>query len=257
MTHEERRLKACMERIEAPLLTAVQRRSLDSQIAREAEKIVWVPGKNLAQRVWEQAAYISPFTWIFQVVFLAFGLYLLNAGLGMSAVKSLSVLIPLAGMIAVPEMTKSFSYGMWELEESCFYNMRQVIFLKMVILGIADGILILAFIAAAGSKGIRLTEAFYYMAVPFNLSNACYLFLFKLFKRRCSGYMVAAAGCLIIAAGWLAERYRILDISRLMERTGPGAVWIAVAASAAVLAAAGLCLLSGLKKEEEMIWSFE
>ena len=257
MNRKERQMKAYMETIRPPELSESRWEILNAVIAEESGKKVWIPRKSMAQRVWEQAAYISPLTWGFQLIFLLFGLYLLNQEMTGVMVKELAVLIPLTGIIAVPEFMKSFSRGMWELEESCFYNMRQLILLKMVIFGIADGLLITVLIAAAGSRGIRLTEAFYYIAVPFNLSNACYLFLFQLLKRRCSGYILAAAGCFMVAAGWMAQRYQLLDISRLTALLGPGTVWIAVGVSAAVLAGSVIRLLHGFEKEEGMIWSFE
>ena len=61
----------------------------------------------------------------------------------------------------------------------------------------------------------------------------------------------------MVAAGWMAQRYQLLDISRLTVLLGPGAVWTAVGVSAAVLAGAVIRLLHGFEKEEGMIWSFE
>lgn len=59
-----------------------------------------------------------------------------------------SLLTPLLGALLVPELARSFSEGMWEMEQVCFYNLGEIMAFKMVILGGVSGVLI-AFGAAA------------------------------------------------------------------------------------------------------------
>lgn len=257
MNREEMQLKTMLLHIEAPQLTGAQKDRLNHLIAHEASQMAWMPHKPLAQRILEQAAYLSPRTWALQFMVLALGILFLLAGEEGVTAASLSAFIPLIGLIGVPELAKSFSNGMWELEESCFYNLRQVILLKMLLFGIVDGILLLTMIAAAGSQGTGAAEAFYYLAVPFNLSTACYLGLFHVLKRRCDGFVLAAAGILMVLAGLAAQRYGLFQITWFLRLAGQGCIWLVVAVSQALLAGMGYHLIHQFDKEEESLWNFE
>lgn len=254
MNREERELMEILECVRAPELSAERQRQLDRLIGKEAVTVRWIPRKPVLTRLWEQAAYISSAAWGFQLLFLLCGMWLLTADGVVQPVQSLSYIMPLVGLIGVPQLARSLSCEMWELEESCFYNMRQVVLLKMTLFGIADGLLLLLLAGAAGSRGVRAAEAFYYLAVPFNLSNAVYLAMFRVMKRRCSSFGLAAAGLLMTVAGMVLRQYGVFDIETVTGLGLPGAEWAAVAASALLLAGAVSCFIWDLKKEE-IVWN--
>lgn len=254
MNRKEHELMEILGGLKAPELSADRRGRLDRLIGEKSEAVRWLPRKPLLTRLWEQAAYISYAVWGFQLLFLLCGMWLLTADEIQQPVQMLSLMMPLVGLIGVPQLARSLSCGMWELEESCYYNMRQVILLKMILFGIADGLLLLLLAAAAGNRGIRAAEALYYLVVPFNVSNAVYLAMFCMLKRRCSSFGLAAAGLLMTAAGMVFQRYGVFDIEALSSLRLPGAEWLAVAASALLLAGSGFCLIRDLKKEE-IIWN--
>ena len=257
MNRSERQIRTALQRGNAPELSGEQLEALDRLVRREAETVKWLPGKSLFQSLWEQAAYISPMTWAFQLAFLLAGVLLLQAGAEEAALKNLSAIIPLAALIGIPELTKSFSYGMWELEESCFYNLRQLVLLKMMLFGLVDAVLLLFLIAVAGKRGTSLTEAFYYLVIPFNLSGACYLGLFRVLKRRCSGYVLAAAGCVLLSGGLVLRRYPSIGLAPVQTGLRAEMVWPMAVCSVFALVGVGIWLIHGMEKEEMMIWNFE
>ena len=257
MNRKERQIRTALKQGKVPELSVDQKRDLDRLVKSKAGTIKWLPGKSLLQSLWDQAAYISPFTWVFQLAFLLAGVLLLQTGAGTAALKNLSGIIPLAALIGIPELTKSFNCGMWELEESCFYNLRQLILLKMILFGLVDAILLLLLMAVAGNRGTSLTEAFLYIVIPFNLSGACYLGLFRVLKRRCSGYVLAAAGSLVLMGSLILYRYPPLDIEAWKQGMGAKAVWLAAGCSVGLLAGVGSWLIHGIEKEEIMVWNFE
>lgn len=254
MNRRERELLELLKEGKTPELSGKRQRQLDCLIQKEARMVRWLPKKHIFTRLWEQAAYISNSAWGFQLLFLLCGIWLIKADGIRQPLQHLAVMIPLVGLVGVPQLARSYSCGMGELEESCFYNMRQVILLKMLLFGIVDGLLLLLLAAAAGNRGQGAAEAFYYLVIPFNLSNAVYLTMFRVLKRRCSSFGLAAAGLFMTGAGMGLRPYGLFDIERVAGLRLPGAVWLAVLASTLVLSGVCFQLVRDLEKEE-LIWN--
>ena len=75
------------------------------------------------RRIVNQFKYISPLLWFSQL--LAIGICMLlisqiSSDTDMTAILSaISFIVALLGVVGFPEVCKSFSYQMWELEQSC------------------------------------------------------------------------------------------------------------------------------------------
>ena len=100
------------------------------------------------RRIVNQFKYISPLLWSSQL--LAIGLCMLlisqiGSDTDLTAILSaISFIVALLGVVGFPEVCKSFSYQMWELEQSCKYNLRQIAAIKLSIIGTIDQLIILA-----------------------------------------------------------------------------------------------------------------
>ena len=94
------------------------------------------------RRIVNQFKYISPLLWFSQL--LAIGLCMLlisqiGSDTDLTAILSaISFIVALLGVVGFPEVCKSFSYQMWELEQSCKYNLRQIVAIKLSIIGTID-----------------------------------------------------------------------------------------------------------------------
>lgn len=86
-------------------------------------------------------------------------------------VSAISFIVALLGVVGFPEICKSFSYQMWELEQSCKYNLRQLIAIKLTIIGTLDLLIILAitFFTCLQTE-LPMWEMALYLFVPFNLA---------------------------------------------------------------------------------------
>lgn len=252
MKNEERELKNLVKTYKAPDMTGEQRKRLDLALKAEVKKKRLVPRESMLRRMWRLAQFISPSVWLLQAVFLA--LAFLMAGGGQTGyLWNLSIMIPFLGVIAVPEMAKSFSSGMWELEQSCFFNLRRLIAAKMAVFGFVDGIFVIFLMAAAGSHGAGPAGVVLAVLVPFCLSNTVYLVLFRLLKRRCTGYVLTAAGIAMVFGMLLLIKYlpALTD-----EAAGWLACWMGIA-GVVILAASGYEVLKQIDREEITIWNFE
>lgn len=252
MKNEERELKNLVKTYKTPDMTGEQRERLDLALKAELKKTRLVPKESMVRRILRLTQFISPSVWLLQAVFLALA-FLIARGQQTIYLWNLSVMIPFLGVIAVPEMAKSFSSGMWELEQSCFFNLRRLIAAKMAVFGFVDGIVVIFLMAAAGSRGAGPAGVVLAVLVPFCLSNTVYLVLFRLLKRRCTGYVLTAAGIAMVVGMLLLIRYlpALTDeaAGRLACGMGIGGV--------VILAASGYEVLKQIDREEITIWNFE
>lgn len=130
---------------------------------------------GFTHRIFNQIKYISPLLWGIEAVVLVLCVWLvsqtdINTDITL-LLSSLSFWIAILGVFGFPELCKSFSLQMWELEQSCKYNLRQVVTLKLAILGTLDLILVVSLAMAVGARlRLPLWEVALYLLTPFNLS---------------------------------------------------------------------------------------
>ena len=151
------------------------------------------------RRIVNQFKYISPLLWFSQL--LAIGLCMLLIGqigsdTDMTAVLSaISFIVALLGVVGFPEVCKSFSYQMWELEQSCKYNLRQIVAIKLSIIGMIDLIIILAItLFTSLQTELPMWEMALYLFVPFNLACIVSFFVTSLARNKNSVFSIFPAG---------------------------------------------------------------
>ena len=151
------------------------------------------------RRIANQFKYISPLLWLSQL--LATGLCILlisqiSNGTDMTAILSaISFIVALLGVVGFPEICKSFSYQMWELEQSCKYNLRQIVAIKLSIIGTIDLLIILAItLFTSIHTKLPMWEMALYLFVPFNLACIVSFFVTSLARNKNSVFPIFPAG---------------------------------------------------------------
>lgn len=145
----------------------------------------------------------------------------------------------LMGLIGICELGKHVSYHMMELEQSCYFNLKQVWTINMILFGSVD-ILVLSCLSAVISRRTQMEFAAIcvYLFVPFVLSNLCYLLLFT--AVRCGGrrYWQLAAGAAMGVLSVVPSLVpRVYYITYLW-------VWILILAVGVVLLMAEFCTVN-------------
>lgn len=150
---------------------------------------------NWYTRIFNQFKYISPLLWVAQL--LAFGLCLfiisqINSDTEITPVlSSISFIVAFIGVVGFPELCKSFSYQMWELEQSSKYNLRQIVVIKLSIIGIIDLIVVLIIsVLTSVQTAMPVWEMALYLFVPFNLTCIVSFFVIKLTRNKSSSFPV-------------------------------------------------------------------
>ena len=151
------------------------------------------------RRIVNQFKYISPLLWFSQL--LAIGICMLlisqiSSDTDMTAILSaISFIVALLGVVGFPEVCKSFSYQMWELEQSCKYNLRQIVAIKLSIIGTIDLIILLAIaLFTSLQTELPMWEMALYLFVPFNLACIVSFFVTSLARNKNSVFPIFPAG---------------------------------------------------------------
>lgn len=133
------------------------------------------------RRIVNQFKYISPLLWLSQLLAIGICMLLISQISSdtdiTSILSAISFVVALLGVVGFPEVCKSFSYQMWELEQSCKYNLRQIVAIKLSIIGMIDLIIILAItLFTSLQTELPVWEMALYLFVPFN--SACIVSFF-------------------------------------------------------------------------------
>ena len=154
-----------------------------------------------------------------------------------------------------PDMTALQEQKLWvllrELEQSCCFHLRKLMAAKMAVMGIVDGVFLIFLMAAVGNRGSGLSGAVLAVLVPFLLSNAVYLWLFRVLKRHCSGYVLTAAG-ICMAGGMLMLKQYLPDLPSAVSSGAAAAIGTA---GFVLLLVSGYGVLKQVDREETVVWN--
>lgn len=151
------------------------------------------------KRIISQFKYISPLLWFSQLFVIGLCMLLIShigSDTDMTATLSaISFIVALLGVVGFPEICKSFSYQMWELEQSCKYNLRQLVAIKLTIIGTLDLLIILAitFFTCLQTE-LPMWEMALYLFVPFNLACIVSFFVTTLARNKNTVLPIFPAG---------------------------------------------------------------
>ena len=154
---------------------------------------------SFTRRILNQIKYISPLLWGTELVVFAICVWIVSQTSVDSDItlvlSSLSFCVAALGIFGFPELCKSFPFQMWELEQSCKYNLRQIVTLKLAILGTLDLLLTMGLAVVVGAQiSIPLWEVAVYLLVPFNLSCIVSFFTLGILRDKESEWLLLPVG---------------------------------------------------------------
>ena len=87
----------------------------------------------------------------------------------------------------IDELFKSFTTGMWELEQTLKYELRQHTIVKLLIMGLIDMILVfLMSIIVQPTLSISLLNILLYLLVPYNLICIILFSILTMWRNKCT-----------------------------------------------------------------------
>lgn len=161
--------------------------------------------------------YINWQTWISQFGILlisVIAVYRFSFLTTASLMKSLTFLLVISVLFFLDEIFKSFTSGMWELEQTFKYDLRQYTLTKLFILGTVD--LFLIFILSLLTKSLYAIPFFkimLYLLVPYNLICILLLVLVGIWRRGVSlHHMWMVTGILFMIGFIVMNQFSIYQV---------------------------------------------
>ncbi|MCI8597090.1 MAG: hypothetical protein HFJ10_01410 [Lachnospiraceae bacterium] len=254
----EKEIRMFLESREEPVIEEERKRQSLEFLRLQRKSIHITLRKPYGQRVLEQAAYISPAAWVFQGLLVLVLGTILNTPFDMKEIvlANLSICAPIIGVIGFTEVMRSYQKNMWELEQACRYNLRQLAGMRLLLFAAAD-ILVVAGVMVGGlSLGFGAEELLLFFLVPQLLSDSVYLYLMARFRRKFQGTVLIGAAVLMTLF-WIQISMIIMEAPWLIyELSRPWALTFFIVVSATLLTALSIRFLHGIEKEEEGRWNF-
>lgn len=153
---------------------------------------------------------------------------LMDWGSGWVAVRAMlaeiSAMAAGAAVLGIPEVLRSVTGEMWELEQSCRYNSRQLTAARMVVVSGLDLLLFtLIALVLGGKTGLEIWRIMLYLLTPFAGGGLLFFAAFRLLHHRSAIWLLIGldAGMILIV--------RRLAETRMYEKAAAG-IWAAVLA---------------------------
>lgn len=174
------------------------KKSIDTFCAKEQEKLL-----NYGEFLWVQLRLIRKRWWFFQFLLLLILCGILpELQVAQYIQRSMGIIATLFVILIIPELWKSRTYDLMEIEATSFYSLQQIYASRMMLFGIVDILLITTFCAVSS------------MALHVTLTDLLVQFIFPMvvttcicFGMLCSKYpfseTIAIILCLVWSAVWL------------------------------------------------------
>lgn len=185
--------------------------------------------------LWAQLRHIRKRWWFFQLLLLFMLWAALPSAQGEELLQRIfGVVAVLFVILVIPELWKSQTYQLREIEATSYYSLRQIYAARMFLFGIVDVVLITVFCAnAAITMNILISQLMVQFLFPMEVTTAiCFGIL-------CSRYCVSEATAIMMCVAWSAVWLVIILNDRIYNAiTFP--LWIAFMGTAFVLLAAAM-----------------
>lgn len=137
-------------------------------------------------------------------------------------IQSLTVTVIFSTIFFIDELFRSFTSGMWELEQTLKYDLRQHTIIKLLIFGLTDLCLIicLAFICQ-GVIAVSFWKIILYLLVPFNITCIVLFSLFTIWRNTLSSVVFwISSGLVLMCVIILSSVFNVYEFR--MEYWGLG-----------------------------------
>ena len=224
----------------------------------ERKKLRFRPRKTFAEQLLDQAAWLSPGAWLgHAAVLLLFCILIKNSGwYRRDVLLMLSACTPLFGVVGLVELLRSWQSGMWELEESCRYHLRQIQGMRLLVFGAVDSLAVAVIFGMGFLEGYSAELLLLFFLFPLLISDGVFLMLAKIFRRGARGLVPVLAGfCMGIF--WMYPAAWLQDVPGVLAGyTEPQTLAVLLLLGTGFLAMACVRFLNGTGKEEQKLWNY-
>lgn len=210
----EKQLHELLKSCPPPEPDTERRKTYLARLTAAAEEMDYLRQESFFQRILSTGASFSGWTWAAHIVLLLL-FYTSAFSEDHSLLTAISLgLAPGLVLLLLYELSKTFGNHMWEMESVCRYNLPQLFFLRLTLLGSMDFVVLTLCLVVFRMTGGLLWQFAVYTLLPFFLLSSFCLFLLRRLGSRCH-----PAG--LVAAVLLAEFLWIpfAEIFQRIQRT--------------------------------------
>lgn len=226
-------------------------------LRKERMRLRLRPRKTFLERLFDQASWLSPGSWLFQAAALLFFCVLLkNTDYARrDTLLMVSACTPLFGIAGLVELLRSWQNGMWELEECCRYHLRQIQGMRLLVFGIVDCGAAVVILGLGVLEGYTLETLLLFFLFPLLVSDGVFLLLAKTFRRGAKGLVPVLAGfCMGIF--WTYHAAWIQDVPWVFKTcTSPLILTALLFLGVGLLVLGCVRFLNETGKEEQKLWN--
>lgn len=162
--------------------------------------------------------FIHVHTWIIQFLIFISGIAMVLNFTNLQPISE--IMLCLTGVILISvlffidELFKSFTTGMWELEQTFKYDLRQHTMMKLLIFGVIDmGIVILLSLITKSTVSLPLYQILVYILVPYNIVCIILFSLITIWRKQLHNYFLwCLSGSICISVILIANIFKIYEI---------------------------------------------
>lgn len=158
-------------------------------------------------------------TWLIQFSLLLLTTFFITKAINnepsVLIIQCVTIAIIFSAIFFTEELFQSFTTGMWELEQTLKYDLRQHTITKLLIFGVADLCIIicLAFICQ-GIVAVPFWQIILYLLVPFNITCIVLFSLFTIWRNHLTSFIFwVGSGLILMSAVIVINTFNIYEFS--------------------------------------------
>ncbi|REB11474.1 hypothetical protein DVB69_00750 [Sporosarcina sp. BI001-red] len=129
-------------------------------------------------------------------------------------IQCVTIAIIFSAFFFINELFQSFTTGMWELEQTLKYDLRQHTMTKLLIFGVADLCLILCLaLICQGVVSIPFWQIILYLLVPFNITCIVLFSLFTIWRNNLTSFIFwIGSGLIVMGTVILINAFNVYEL---------------------------------------------
>jgi len=156
-------------------------------------------------------------TWLIQFILLILTTILITKVINdesfVFVIQCLTIIVIFSVSFFVEEIFRSFTSGMWELEQTLKYDLRQHIIIKLLIFGSVDLLLIVCLsLISQGILAVSFFKIFLYLLVPFNISCIVVFSLLTVWRNSITSTVLwISSGIVLVGVMFLTNFFNVYE----------------------------------------------
>lgn len=137
-------------------------------------------------------------------------------------IQSVTIAIIFSAIFFTEELSQSFTTGMWELEQTLKYDLRQHTITKLLIFGVADLCIITCLaLICKGVVEVPFWQIILYLLVPFNITCIVLFSLFTIWRNHLTSFIFwVGSGLILMGTVIVINAFNVYEFSMVFWGLG-------------------------------------